>query len=149
MTYEEKEDSREVILVGYYNVLFYLIFRVGLDEYKKDILIERIRSGERMVMKDIYRWCEGHQVPFWTKFIYRKDFSVKANLWNLYSYCRFVYEIRGTHYNMDNKIVNGKLIINCFHLEVPEGKSMAEGKKVDDCYVKVDWDNNKQTFRMY
>ena len=50
MTYEEKEDSREVILVGYYNVLFYLIFRVGLDEYKKDILIERIRSGERMVM---------------------------------------------------------------------------------------------------
>lgn len=76
MTYEEKEDSREVILVGYYNVLFYLIFRVGLDEYKKDILIERIRSGERMVMKDIYRWCEGHQVPFWTKFIYRKDFSV-------------------------------------------------------------------------
>ncbi len=60
MTYEEKEDSREVILVGYYNVLFYLIFRVGLDEYKKDILIERIRSGERMVMKDIYRWCEGH-----------------------------------------------------------------------------------------
>lgn len=28
MTYEEKEDSREVILVGYYNVLFYLIFSV-------------------------------------------------------------------------------------------------------------------------
>lgn len=53
------------------------------------------------------------------------------------------------YYNMNNKIVNGKLIINCFHLDVPEGKSMAEGKKVDDCYVKVDWDNNKQTFRMY
>lgn len=53
------------------------------------------------------------------------------------------------YYNMNNKIVNGKLIINCFHLEVPEGKSMAEGKKIDDCYVKVDWDNNKQTFRMY
>ena len=64
MTYEEKEDSREVILVGYYNVLFYLIFRVGLDEYKKDILIERIRSGERMVMKDIYRWCEGQYYCF-------------------------------------------------------------------------------------
>lgn len=53
------------------------------------------------------------------------------------------------YYNMNNKIVNGKLIINCFHLEVPEGKSMAEGKKINDCYVKVDWDNNKQTFRMY
>lgn len=53
------------------------------------------------------------------------------------------------YYNMNNKIVNGKLIINCFHLEVPEGKSMAKGKKIDDCYIKVDWDNNKQTFRMY
>ena len=53
------------------------------------------------------------------------------------------------YYNMNNKIVNGKLIINCFHLEVPEGKSMAKGKKIDDCYVKVDWDNNKQTFRIY
>lgn len=94
MAYEVKEVGREVILVGYYNVLFYLIFRVGLDEYKKDIFIERIRSGEQMVMKDIYRWCEGHQVPFWTKFKYRKDFSVKANLWNLYSYYRFKLEIK-------------------------------------------------------
>lgn len=33
------------------------------------------------------------------------------------------------YYNMNNKIVNGKLIINCFHLEVPEGKSMAKDKK--------------------
>jgi len=61
MTYEEKEDSREVILVGYYNVLFYLIFRVGLDEYKKDILIERIRSGERMVMKGLLLWYESQR----------------------------------------------------------------------------------------
>lgn len=53
------------------------------------------------------------------------------------------------YYNMNNKMVNGKLIINCFHLEVPEGKSMAKGKKIDDCYIKVDWDNNKQTFRIY
>ena len=53
------------------------------------------------------------------------------------------------YYNMNNKIVNGKLIINCFHLEVPEGKSMAKGKKIDDCYIKVDWDNNKQIFRIY
>ncbi len=34
------------------------------------------------------------RVPFWTKFIYRRDFSVIANIWNLYSYCRFKWEIR-------------------------------------------------------
>ena len=95
MAYIEKEGSREVILVGYYNVLFYLIYRVGLDEYKEDILIDRINNGEKMMMNDIYGWCKGHQVPFRTEFIYRKDFSFIANIWNLYSYCRFKWEIRG------------------------------------------------------
>ena len=94
MAYMENESSREVILVGYYNVLFYLIFRVGLDEYKKDIFINRVYNGEKMMMKDIYGWCKSHQVPFWTNFIYRRDFSVIANIWNLYSYCRFKWEIR-------------------------------------------------------
>lgn len=79
-------------LVGYYNVLFYLMFRVGLDEYKKNILVDRISSGEKMMMKDIYDWCQIHHVPVTTKFVYRKDFSIKANLWNLYSYCRFKRE---------------------------------------------------------
>ena len=94
MAYEGKEDGREVILVGYYNILFYLIFKVGLDEYKKGILVERINSGEKMMMKDIYGWCKRQQVPFWTKFIYRRDFSIVANIWNLYSYYRFKWEMR-------------------------------------------------------
>lgn len=81
-------------------------------------------------------WLVGKKDGEWTVFIFidnLKSFGINPD----------------KYYNMNNKIVNGKLIINCFHLEVPEGKSMAEGKKVDDCYVKVDWDNNKQTFRMY
>ena len=94
MAYMEKGDSREVLLVGYYNVLFYLIFRTGIDEYKKKILIERIKSGEQMVMKDIYGWCHKQQVPMRMRFFYRKDFSIMANLWNLYSYYRFKHEIR-------------------------------------------------------
>lgn len=57
MAYIGKEDNREVILVGYYNVLFYLIFRTRLDEYKKDILVNRINSGEELMM-DIYAWCK-------------------------------------------------------------------------------------------
>lgn len=92
MTYVE-ECSREIILVRYYNVLFYLVFRVGLDEYKKNILIDRINSGATMVMKDIYGWCQKQQIPVKTKFFYRKDFSIMANLWNLYSYCRFKWDI--------------------------------------------------------
>lgn len=92
MTYEEKEAGRAVIVIEYYNVLFYLIFRVGLDEYKKNILIERIKSGDKMMMKDIYGWCQTQKIPMKTKFLYRKDYSLTANLWNLYSYCRFKIE---------------------------------------------------------
>lgn len=94
MVYMEKEESRELVLVGYYNVLFYLRFRVDLDEYKKELFIERIKNGEQMMMKDIYGWCKKHQIPFKTRFFYRRDFSILANFWNLYSYCRFKCENR-------------------------------------------------------
>ncbi|MBS6559224.1 MAG: hypothetical protein KH355_02990 [Clostridiales bacterium] len=93
MAYIEKEDNKEAILVRYYDVLFYLIFRVGLDEYKKDTLINRINSEEIMMMKDIYGWCQKQQIPVTAKFIYRKDFSIVTNLWNFYSYCRFLLDI--------------------------------------------------------
>lgn len=55
MAYMEKGDSSEVVLVGYYNVLFYLIFKVGSEEYKKNILINRINSGEKMLIR-----CRGY-----------------------------------------------------------------------------------------
>ena len=99
MTYIEKGSSREIVLVEYYNILFYLIFRVELDEYKKKILIDRISRGEKMRMKDIYGWCQIHRVPVSMKFVYRKDFPIKANLWNLYSYYRFLLEKIGNIFN--------------------------------------------------
>lgn len=58
MRYMGEIANREVVLIQYYNVLFHLIFRIGLDEYKKNILINRIDSGEVLLMKDIYIWCE-------------------------------------------------------------------------------------------
>ena len=104
MAYREKEGSREVLLVGYYNVLFYLMFRVGLDEYKKDIFIDRINSGEKMMMKDIYGWCQSQKIPVRTKFLYRKDYCITANLWNLYSYCRFKFDIMN-HFKVSGRDV--------------------------------------------
>lgn len=86
--------KEETVLIRYYNVLFFLRFKVGIDDIKKDILLERIRSGENMKMKDISSWCQSQEVLFFMKFIYRKDFSIAANLWNLYSYSRFRLEYR-------------------------------------------------------
>ena len=81
--------TEEVVLVRYYNVLFYLFFRAGIDDFKRQCLVNRIEAGESVRMKQIQEWCHCHDISFKTQFIYRRDFSIKANLWNLYSYCRF------------------------------------------------------------
>lgn len=94
MAYMYKKDSSEIILIRYYNVLFYLIFRVGLDEYKRNILVNQINCGKEMRMKDIYGWCQNQSIPVRNKFFYRKDFSIMANLWNLYSYFKFKNEVK-------------------------------------------------------
>lgn len=86
--------KQEVVLIQYYNVLFYLVFKKEVEDYKRTLLLDRVDAGEQMNMKIIYEWCLQHQIPVFLKFIYRKDFPLKANLWNLYSYLRFKIEIR-------------------------------------------------------
>ena len=92
---QSKETATsDVVLIRYYNVLFYLFFKAGIDDFKRRCLLNRVNAGEPMRMKQIQEWCRHHQIPFKTQFIYRKDFSVKANLWNFYSYCRFLLNMR-------------------------------------------------------
>lgn len=85
----KEKTTEEIVLIRYYNVLFYLFFRTGIDDFKRQCLVNRIDAGESVRLKQIQEWCHCHQIPFKTKFIYRKDFPLKANLWNLYSYRRF------------------------------------------------------------
>ena len=55
---------------------------------KISYLTDRIDAGEQVGMKDIYQWCQGHGIKYNTQFVYRKDFPIKANIWNFYSYIR-------------------------------------------------------------
>ena len=84
-----EKATEEVVLIRYYNVLFYLFFKVGVDDFKRQYLVNRIDAGEYMQMKQIQEWCRYHQILFKNRFIYRKDFPIRANMWNLYSYGRF------------------------------------------------------------
>lgn len=88
----EQDFQEETVLVRYYNVVFYLKFRREIDELKKNIIIKRIESGERINMKGVYNWCKDQYVPVKMRFFYRKDLPIRANIWNLYSYCRFRIE---------------------------------------------------------
>ncbi len=85
---------REIILIIYHNVYFYLSFQTGKDEIYRECLVKKIDAGKYVNMKEIADWCDSHRIPFYTKFIYRKDYPLTANIWNLYSYCRFKIEWR-------------------------------------------------------
>ena len=80
--------------IRYYNVWFYLYLRSEQDLLKYAYLEKRIKMGEAIQMKEIFGWCKAQGVHHKTKFQYRKDFSLKANIWNFYSYIRGKMENR-------------------------------------------------------
>ena len=115
----EEKATKEVVLIRYYNVLFYLFFRLGIDDFKIQCLVNRIDTGESVRMKQIQEWCHCHNIPFKTQFIYRKDFPFKANLWNLYSYCKFKLELI-TRLIIQNKYKKMLKIVMLVHWNISE-----------------------------
>lgn len=63
------EERKRVGVIQYYNVLFIM-----------------------ELVSDIHNWCRIHFVKYHTVFVYRKEYPVKANIWNGYSYIRWRME---------------------------------------------------------
>ncbi len=82
-------EKIKIVAVGYFNVHFFLMLKTELDEIKFQYLANRIDSGEKMQMKDIVRWCKAQGIEYKSRFKYRKDMPLTANIWNFYSYTRF------------------------------------------------------------
>lgn len=85
-----------VAVIRYYNVMFYLTLWNEKEHRWFSFLEGRIQAGERMVMKDIYGWCVSHGISYRTRFCYRPDFPLRANLWNFYSYLRVRIDMERT-----------------------------------------------------
>lgn len=50
--YEAKEKfKKEILLIRYYNVLFYLVFNGEIDDFNRQCLVNRINIGESIRMK--------------------------------------------------------------------------------------------------
>lgn len=84
--------EKKIVAIRYYNVWFYLHVNSEQDMVKISYLTDRIDAGEQVIMKDIYQWCWTQKIECSTKFIYRRDFPIKANIWNFYSYIRMKIE---------------------------------------------------------
>ena len=62
---KSKEKSKEeIVLIRYYNVLFYLVFKGGIDDFNRQCLVNRINTGESIRMKQIQKWCHYHQITY-------------------------------------------------------------------------------------
>lgn len=54
------------------------------------------------------------------------------------------------YYNLNVQMdADNKIVLNGYHMYVPPGAASYQGKKVDDFFVTIDWDENAGTFRMY
>lgn len=82
------------VVVQYYNVKFYMKLDGSQDIIKFSYLENRIKSGEQLLMKDIYSWCNCQNIYVITKFEYIRKIPVMANVWNFYSYLRARIEFK-------------------------------------------------------
>jgi len=73
-------------------VEFDMLVETEEDLYKINYLTDRVDRGKQINMREMARWCHKQGIKFETQFLYKKDFTLTANIWNLYTYCRFVME---------------------------------------------------------
>ncbi len=79
-------NKRQVVMIQYYNVQFYLYIRNENDLININSFLKN--NEGRIKMKDIHIWCNLHDISYTAHFKYRKDFPIAANLWNFYSFMR-------------------------------------------------------------
>lgn len=85
--------KRYVIEIRYYNVSIF----VTMDEEKDAFLVpylKKILKQERISLSLILEWCKNHGLKTDTKFYYRKDFPVKANMLNYLTYRHVLAEMK-------------------------------------------------------
>lgn len=83
------EERKRVGVIQYYNVLFIMELLSDKDIW---FLEQWVNGINNIYMKDIHNWCRMHFVKYHTVFVYRKEYPVKANIWNGYSYIRWRME---------------------------------------------------------
>lgn len=86
---EERDGTSSVYMIQYYNIGFYLFVKTEEEAFRVETLGRYIEGGLRIGLRGICEWCVHQRINYVMKFKYRKDYSIAANCWNFYSYCRF------------------------------------------------------------
>ena len=92
--WEEKGGRTIKIGIIYYNVIITVFLPTEEKQRRFLYLQEKIAKKEITTMRVATKWCRLHDIEYKTNFRYRKDYSILANAWNLYTYIRFKKEER-------------------------------------------------------
>ena len=90
-------------MIDIYNVSIIIKAETESEKYYMDIFRKEIETKLVTVesickwcilhhIQYIHNWCRMHFVKYHTIFVYRKEYPVKANIWNGYSYIRWRME---------------------------------------------------------
>lgn len=82
----------QTITIQYFNVKFYIKIKKDSEKFMFNCFSKKMNSGYKIRMKHIADWCDLHEIEYCHRFFYRFDFPLKANLWNYYSYLRFLID---------------------------------------------------------
>lgn len=93
-TVDDEDCVYSWVLLGYYNVEFYMALRGDTDKENITYFLDRIGANKQGVMSAIYEWCYYHNIKVVTQFRWIDRFSISANIWNYYSYLRAKREYR-------------------------------------------------------
>ncbi|MGN0405073.1 MAG: hypothetical protein ACI4F1_07625 [Bariatricus sp.] len=89
---KEESQQKKCVEVHYYNVVIYVEIQSGEDEYLISYLRRLIAREGQVTLRMILNWCRGHNLKTHTRFRIRWDFPIQANLMNLISYLRVLWE---------------------------------------------------------
>lgn len=79
----------------YHNVVFSTEIKTEFELSKAQCFLEHTWNNGTS-MRGIASWCKAQGIGYSSRFYWKKDYGVLANLWNLYSYIRFKLEETGT-----------------------------------------------------
>ncbi|MCR4955491.1 MAG: hypothetical protein K6A30_02245 [Lachnospiraceae bacterium] len=78
--------EKNIVEVKYYNVSVFISINPEKDEYLMPYLRRIVRDSESVTLKTILNWCKNHGLEAETKFNWRKDFPMTANVFNYFTY---------------------------------------------------------------
>lgn len=72
----------------YHNVVFRTEIKTEFELAKAQCLLAHTWN-RGITMEGIASWCKAQGIKYSSRFYWKSNYSVLANLWNLYSYIRF------------------------------------------------------------